>query len=121
MTKQIPIVQGALLWDDSRQGPLVPLDTPAWFAWLENPVNNCFSYALHNRAKTYIDGFVTVRKERRHRGTVYWSAYRHQGQRLRKLYIGRSQILTKARLEKIAARLRSRDGPSKTYTFSVAL
>ena len=67
----------------------------------------------------YIDGFMTVRKERRQRGTAYWSAYRRQGQRLRKRYIGRSNALTQARLEQIAAHLRPRDGPPQTHTFSV--
>ena len=51
---------------------------PQWFAWLEAPENCCFSYALLNHAKGYIDGFMTVRKERRQRGGVYWTAYRRQ-------------------------------------------
>src|SRR5690606_20983778 len=75
-----------------------------------------FSYALFNRTQGYIDGFFTLRKERRQRGTAYWSAYRRQGQRLRKLYIGRSTALTEARLEEIAAHLRIRDGPLKPTT-----
>jgi hypothetical protein len=34
----------------------IPLDSPQWFAWLEAPENDGFSYALHNHAKGYIDG-----------------------------------------------------------------
>ena len=117
MSNPIPIVQDGIVLDDDRPGPVVHLDTPAWFAWLEEPTTTRFSYALHNRAKGYIDGFMTVRKERRQRGTAYWSAYRRQGTRLRKLYIGRSAVLTQARLEEIAGRLHSRDGPSETHTF----
>ena len=49
----------------------IHLDSPQWFAWLEAPENDGFSYALHNHAKGYIDGFMTVRKERRQRGGVY--------------------------------------------------
>lgn len=74
----------------------IHLDSPQWFAWLEAPENDSFSYALHNHAKGYIDGFMTVRKERRKRGGAYWSAYRRQGRRLRKLYLGTSSSLTAA-------------------------
>lgn len=117
MSNPIPIVKDGILLDDDRSGPTVHLDTPAWFAWLEDPATQRFSYALHNRAQGYIDGFMTVRKERRQRGTAYWSAYRRQGTRLRKLYIGRSAALTQTRLEEIAGRLRPRDGPFETHTF----
>ena len=119
MTEPMPTVSDGLLFDADRLGSIIHLDTPAWFAWLEEPTTDRFSYALHDRARGYIDGFVTVRKERRQRGTAYWSAYRRQGQRLRKLYLGRSAALTQARLQEIAARLRPRDGPSETHTFSV--
>lgn len=117
MTNPIPSVRDGILLDDDMPGPTVHLDTPAWFAWLERPTTLRFSYALHNRKKGYIDGFMTVRKECRQRGTAYWSAYRRDGQRLRKLYLGRSAALTQARLEEIAAHLRPRDGPSQTHTF----
>ncbi len=83
----------------------IPLDSPQWFAWLETPENDGFSYALHNHAKGYIDGFMTVRKEHRQRGGVYWSAYRRLGRRLRKLYLGPSASVTEARLRQVAARL----------------
>lgn len=85
--------------------PIIRLDSPQWFAWLEAPENDAFSYALHNHAKGYIDGFMTVRKERRQRGSVYWTAYRRQGRHLRKLYLGASASLTTARQRDAAARL----------------
>lgn len=112
MTKSMPTVRNGVLDLDSP-GPAIHLDTPAWFAWLEEPTTTRFSYALFNRTQGYIDGFFTLRKERRQRGTAYWSAYRRHGQRLRKFYIGRSTALTEARLEEIAAHLRIRDGPAK--------
>lgn len=111
MTKNIPIVEDGIVVDDYTDGPAIRLDTRAWFAWLESPTTTRFSYALFNRARGYIDGFMTVRKEPRQRGTAYWSVYRRQGQRLRKLYVGPSSALTQARLEQIAALLRPRDGP----------
>ena len=103
----------------------IPTHPVPWFNSIHRPGSpgwrfqppSAFSYALHNRTQGYIDGFMTVRKERRQRGTAYWSAYRRQGQRLRKRYIGRSDALTQARLEEIAALLRPRDGPPQPHTF----
>jgi hypothetical protein len=117
MTKSIPIVQDGFVVDDHIPGPTLYLDTRAWVAWLEAPTTTRFSYALFNRAQGYIDGFMTVRKERRQRGAAYWSVYRRQGPRLRKVYVGPSTALTQARLEQIAAQLRPRDGPAKNHTF----
>lgn len=112
MSNNIPSVRGGVVIDASHCGPTIQLDTPAWFTWLEAPTTTRFSYALFNRARGYIDGFMTVRKERRQRGTAYWTVYRRQGRRLRKLYVGSSAALTQARLEQIATQLRPRDGPS---------
>jgi hypothetical protein len=110
MTKSIPTVRKDRL-DLDTAAPAIHLDTPAWFAWLEEPTTTRFSYGLFNRSQGYIDGFMTLRKECRQRGTAYWTAYRRQGRRLRKIYIGRSTLLTQASLEQIATRLRTRDGP----------
>jgi hypothetical protein len=112
MAHSLPVVQQGLLFDDHNQGPLIQLDTPAWFAWLEAPSTTRFSYALFNQAQGYIDGFMTVRKERRQRGNVYWVVYRRQGPRLRKIYVGSSARLTHAHLEQIAQRLQSHQAPS---------
>jgi hypothetical protein len=120
MTKTIPTVQKGVLIDDHSQGPTIYLDTAAWFAWLEAATTLCFSYALFNRSRGYIDGFMTVRKEQRQRGTAYWTVYRRQGQRLRKIYVGSSAALTQVRLEQIATQLRARDGPSQTHTLCLS-
>ena len=96
--------------------PIIHLDSPQWFAWLEAPENDGFSYALHNHAKGYIDGFMTVRKERRQRGGVYWTAYRRQGRRLRKIYLGPSASVTVARLRQVAARLYAGEDPREKPT-----
>jgi len=108
MTKTIPVVQNGIVLDDQTDGPAIHLDTQAWFAWLEAPTTTRFSYALFNRARGYIDGFLTVRKERR-----------QQGQRLRKVYVGPSAVLTQARLEQIAAQLQPRAGPPTNPHFFV--
>ena len=102
----------ALTLDCAQPHPrTIHLDSPQWFAWLDEPENDGFSYALHNHAKGYIDGFMTVRKERRQRGGAYWSAYRRQGHRLRKLYLGPSASVTEARLRLVAARLYAGETP----------
>lgn len=111
MTKTLPLVRNGIVVEDQPTGPPIHLDTLAWFAWLEAPTTTRFSYALFNRAQGYIDGFLTVRKERRQRGTAYWTVYRRQGRRLRKVYVGASAALTQARLEQIATQLRPRDDP----------
>ena len=119
MTKSIPIVQDGIVVDDQTDGPAIRLDTSAWFAWLETATTIRFSYALFNRSRGYIDGFMTVRKERRQRGTAYWTVYRRQGQRLCKVYVGPSAALTQARLEQIATQLHPRAGPTTNPHFFV--
>lgn len=111
MTYKTPRVSDGVLLDDKTPGPCIPLDSPAWFAWLEAPANVCFSYALFNRKMGYIDGFITVRKERRQRGGAYWTAYRRQGYRLRKVYLGPSPAVTQARLEQVVPQLDTRKDP----------
>ena len=83
----------------------IRLDTPAWFAWLAAPATTSFSYPVDNPAQGYIEGFMTVRKERRVRGGVYWTAYWHVQRRLHKVYLGRTETLTDARLQDVAAAL----------------
>ncbi len=106
MAKTMPVVRSGTLLEPESTGPSIQLDTPAWFAWLEAPTTTRFSYALFNRAQGYIDGFLTVRKEQRQRGSVYWSVYRRQGAHVRKIYVGRSAALTQARLDQIVTLLR---------------
>ena len=108
MAKDIPLVRQGIL--ENPSSPDIRLDTAEWFAWLEASTTTRFSYALHNRARGYIDGYLTVRKETRQRGSYYWSVYRRRGHRLHKIYVGPSPALTHDRLERIAARLR--DPPS---------
>src|ERR1700722_19779905 len=47
-------------------------------------------------------GHLTLRKEFRLHGEGYWYAYRSQGRRTRKKYLGRTSSLSIARLEDIA-------------------
>lgn len=61
-----------------------------------------FAYPRFDRAAGWIAGFMTVRKERRARGSSYWVAYRRSDVQLRKIYLGRSSQVTGLRLAAVA-------------------
>jgi hypothetical protein len=106
MSKSMPTVNQARLYDAQPDAPSIPLDSPAWFDWLDAPSTTHFSYPLFNASQGYIDGFMTARKEKRQRGGTYWSIYRRSQGRLRKVYVGASAAMTRARLDQIAANFR---------------
>ncbi len=94
-------------WVGELDDPMAPdtcicVDTPAWFTWLDAGTTTSFSYPVYDHAHGYIDGFMTVRKEARQRGTGYWVAYRRCGGQLRKAYLGATAALTQAALDTIA-------------------
>ena len=74
----------------------VAVDSPSWFAWLDDPATRSFSF----RGPT---GTLTARKEHR-RGSVegYWTAYRKQNGKLRKTYLGKAEKVTQHRLDEAA-------------------
>jgi len=106
MSAKTPTVSAVSVYDEAQPAWSVRLDTAAWVAWLEEPTTTRFAYPLFDPAKGYIVGRMTVRKERRVRGGTYWTAYRRTCGRLRKVYLGRTETLTQARLEEIASLLR---------------
>ncbi len=83
---------------DHHQGHVLPVlpGSPAWFAWLTTVPSFTFEGQ---------QGHLTVRQERKQRGGTYWYAYRRQGNRLAKRYLGRTSELTLAHLEEVAASL----------------
>lgn len=84
----------------------IALDSAEWFAWLEAAGTTSFSYSLFDAERGYIVGYMTVSKERRQRGGLYWRAARRVGGRVRKVYLGRSAVVTDGRLAEIAASFR---------------
>lgn len=84
------------------QGGPIRLDSAAWFAWLELPSVVSFAYPIVDASAGWIAGYMTVRKERRSRGSQYWVAYRRRAGRLGKVYLGRSNQVTSARLAAVA-------------------
>lgn len=81
-----------------------PLDSPAWFAWLETTAT--FRY-YSTRTRPVARGYsrplypISLRKEKRRRGFL-WYAYLRKGGQLLKRYAGRSAALTIARLDDLA-------------------
>lgn len=92
-----------------QSGHAIRLDTAAWLAWLELPSTVSFAYPVYDGQVGYIRGFMTVRKERRVRGSHYWVAYRRAGGRLRKIYLGGASQLTQQHLGASAERLLAMD------------
>jgi hypothetical protein len=80
----------------------IVLDSPAWTAWLDAPTTARFAYPVFDPACGAVVGVMTVRKESRQRGGFYWSAYRRQGGRVRKVYVGSAIALTRTRLDEVA-------------------
>jgi hypothetical protein len=89
--------------------PALRLDTAGWWAWLEAPTTLSFAYPIYDRQAGYIRGWMTIRKEKRRRGSHYWVAYRRTGGRLRKIYLGKSGELTQRDLAATAERFLAMD------------
>ena len=97
MTRRIPqVADGALHVLEPSGGPEITVGSPSWVDWLTDPATRSFSFRSPS-------GRYTARKERRSRGGEYWVAYRKQGGKLHKKYLGRTGDLTLVRLEDVAA------------------
>jgi hypothetical protein len=115
-----PDVCSAYAYLEEPDGERVVLDTPAWTAWLDAPASVHFAYPVVDPARGYCVGVMTVRKERRQRGGCYWSAYRRQGGRVRKVYLGASASVTRARLDEVAHSFVADPAPPAPGTRSAA-
>src|SRR5215218_7853643 len=112
MARRIPhVADGVLYVQESPGAPPVALDSPMWTAWLEDRAMHSFSFEGPS-------GTFTARKEHRSGSNEeYWSAYRKQGGKLRKVYLGKTEKLTLVRLDEAAAAL-SRHGDKTTASQS---
>ncbi len=88
MSEKTPRVWGRYVADPEYPKDKVPLGTPAWLSWLEAATTSRFTYPVYDGRVGYIVGFMTVRKEVRQRGGSYWTVYRRQRGRVRKVYVG---------------------------------
>lgn len=109
MARRIPLVTDGVLRVLEPQGePTITVDSSGWAAWLSDPATRSFSFRGSN-------GTFTARKERRSGSEGYWSAYRKRGGKLQKVYLGKAEKLTLARLEDAATILAGR-GEGKVTT-----
>ncbi len=95
----MPVVQDeTLTFQRGGQDERLPVETPAWYAWLSTARASAFRSAL---------GTFTARKEpaSNKRGGEYWRAYRKRNGKLSRVYLGKSQELTRDRLNTAAVTL----------------
>jgi len=109
MATKPPRISEQWVYDGEVPSGSVQLDSTAWFAWLAAETTTRFSYPLFDPQVGYIVGFLTVRKERRQRGSAYWVAYRRVEGHVRKIYLGRSEAVTAQRLQATASRLQGKE------------
>ena len=97
---------GLLHRRDPPGSPDLVVDSPSWFAWLDDPANRSFSFEGSA-------GTLTARKERRGAGDGYWTAYRKRNGKLHKTYLGKAERVTQHRLDE-AARLLAEPGVDRS-------
>jgi len=93
----------ALVTPDHPPQEIVPGHQEPWVAWLTT--HSSFSFQGQS-------GHLSVLKESRPRGAGYWYAYHTKESQTRKRYLGRTAMLTLARLEEVAQVLGSEPEPA---------
>jgi LuxR family transcriptional regulator, maltose regulon positive regulatory protein len=107
MAQRIPHVADGLLHAHETHGVAFVVNSPAWFAWLEDPATRSFSFEGPS-------GRLTARRERRTGSSEgYWTAYRKMGGKLRKVYLGKAANVTLGRLDYAAELLTGSDGEAE--------
>ena len=111
MARMIPKVMANQLYLSNNAEPVCTVESPAWFDWLEEA--KAFRYhsqQRHNVIRGYGPTFapISLRKEKRRRGFL-WYAYRRSYRVLHKRYVGKSETLTRDRLEEVARALNEVD------------
>jgi ATP/maltotriose-dependent transcriptional regulator MalT len=91
----------AYVYEPHVATPMLTVETPAWYTWLEQTSTFTFQGQL---------GLFTARKERvaNGRGDQYWRAYRRYKGKLHRVYLGKTAQLTLARLNDAAETLARR-------------
>src|SRR5215472_2626673 len=100
----IPVVQdNMLIYQRGGQDCQLLVGTSAWYAWL----GTATTFAVRSAFGTF-----RVHKERagNKRGGWYWRAYRKHEGTLHRVYLGKSEELTRQRLNAVSAILAGRDG-----------
>ncbi len=93
--------EDGVVHDPQTALPMLVAETPAWYAWLAH--ESRFTFASQQ-------GAFLARKERpaNGRGDQYWRAYRKSRGKLYRVYVGKSEHVTVARLHAVAQELARR-------------
>jgi hypothetical protein len=98
------------------QDHFIPLDSPAWLAWLDQQLAFRFEqvyYVVGRGLAEPVYLSYTVRPERRQRGQGYWYAYKkYHNQRLAGAYLGPTDHLTLAQLDQRALQFLAQINPT---------
>lgn len=104
MAAKTPKVQGERLYLAGDTKPACQLDTPEWFAWLEADT----SFRYYTRQQIPVShGYtrsmrpISVRKEKRRQGYLWYAYIRTHGQLYRR-YVGKTAALTQCKLDEVA-------------------
>jgi hypothetical protein len=111
MAQRTPKVMDNQLYLANGSEPLCPVESPAWFAWLQNArAFRYYSQQRHNLLRGHgpLLAPISLRQEKRRRGCL-WYAYRRSYRILHKRYVGKSEVLTSDKLEEMARLLNEVD------------
>lgn len=98
MAKNTPIIRAGLLIVEpsaSGENQVIPLESDAWFAWLES----AHSFTFEDSS-----GHFTARKKRRS-WAEYWYAFRRGSSQTNETYLGKARNITLSRLRAVAVKL----------------
>jgi LuxR family maltose regulon positive regulatory protein len=95
----IPLVvdEYFFLSGNAEDTPSLRVGTPEWYLWLAKTDHRSFSM------RCYAGGFTARHEQQRH--GWYWYAYRKRGGKSYKVYLGKSEDVTRERLYEVAMRL----------------
>ena len=105
MATKAPKIQEEQLYLTRDRKPVCQMDTPEWFTWLESVTS--FRYYTSQRI-IIAHGFtrsmrpISVRKEKRRQGYLWYAYMRTHGQLYRR-YVGKTAALTQCKLDEVAA------------------
>jgi hypothetical protein len=111
MAQMTPKVIDNQLYLPGCSEPVCLVESPAWFDWLHQARTlRYYSQQRHNVIRGHGPAFapISLRKEKR-RHACLWYAYRRSYRVLHKRYVGKSEALTRDRLEEIARALNEVD------------
>lgn len=98
------VLQGELtdysLVEQTGEIQKLAVDSADWFAWLETASRFAYPVAVGVTAEAFIT--LTVRRESKQRGGLYWVAYaKDRAGKLHKIYAGKSDSLNRERLDTV--------------------